>query len=387
MLKCILAVVILAVAQPVWAGIYNTADKPDETQLSPDMRKFSGVLGDLRTIALAKSDRNPPLRIRYILMETLGRKGAAELKSLEQQLDYSTVLIRRGKADEAIQLLRPLTDKDPNNFLVWSHLATAYHLSGNKEFGNQAGDSMREALRLWPKRWDDVELQRKVDLERTGWDQGTFDWYRKCEDHFNLFLKLRRKPQTTLALDSLFTDAAKKPVRFVDEAGKYAPGRIPGTERDKLPDDAIEIVEQLLVWMPNDIALYWLLAELLNARAMNLEAPAAKYHSIRDAGQIMKELVTGLRDAGGRSAVPDELLDHYDALQQFLKANAAMEQPAMPKDLAEIVKKPIDDDDDSPLTREQWWRALIVGFVTGLAVGLFALWQVQEMRRRRQGRD
>ena len=60
--------------------------------------------------------------------------------------------------------------------------------------------------------------------------------------------------------------------------------------------------------------------------------------------------------------------------------------PPTSPELENIVKKLNKDDDDAGMTAEQWSRWLIVAFMTGLALGMFAIWQYQEIRRRRQAR-
>src|SRR5262249_42638887 len=65
-------------------------------------------------------------------------------------------------------------------------------------------------------------------------------------------------------IDDLFGDA-KSPVKFIGASGKFEPGKIAVAEKAKHPKNAVEIVEQLLVWMPEDLLLYWLLGEILNA--------------------------------------------------------------------------------------------------------------------------
>jgi hypothetical protein len=54
-------------------------------------------------------------------------------------------------------------------------------------------------------------------------------------------------------------------VQFVDDDGKYYPGRLAVAERKKLPANAVAIVQQLALWLPADGRLLWLLAELANA--------------------------------------------------------------------------------------------------------------------------
>ena len=55
------------------------------------------------------------------------------------------------------------------------------------------------------------------------------------------------------------------PVRFVGGNGEYAAGSIAESEKKKLPADALAIVQQLVLWHPQDARLYWLLGELYNA--------------------------------------------------------------------------------------------------------------------------
>src|SRR5205823_11097654 len=54
-------------------------------------------------------------------------------------------------------------------------------------------------------------------------------------------------------------------VQFVGDEGGYQAGQIAAAQKVKLPDDAIAIVQQLLLWLPHDARLQWLLAELYNA--------------------------------------------------------------------------------------------------------------------------
>jgi hypothetical protein len=314
-------------------------------------------------------------------METLGNKGAFDLKSLEQQLNYSVVLIRRKKFDEAIVLLRPLT-AEPANFIVYSHFATAHFLSPNPADHVQAAGLMRDCLKMWPERWEDLDKDQKAFLENmnTGWGPGLFEQNRKYEDYLHKLMLLRRnKPAGPLALDPLF-GPKDKPVRFVNDAGKLEPGRIPIAEKDKLPGDALEIVEQLLVWLPNDPQLYWLLGEIFNASAMSKKTAQESYQDIKAAYLILKEIKTGMRQRD----VPPELEEDFAVLKNYIDNT----EPPNPfnKGVADIVKEVNKGDEESKLTTEQYWRAVIVAFLTGLAIGLFTLWQFQEMRRRRQAR-
>src|SRR5205085_4989182 len=101
-------------------------------------------------------------------------------------------------------------------------------------------------------------------------------------------------------VDALFDDGKKppSPVRFVGESGKFEPGKLARGEKAKLPGNAIEIVQQLLVWLPGDDRLYWLLGELYNAQG----GPK----NIRAARMIFDELA----GFGGRDVRSAELAEH-----------------------------------------------------------------------------
>jgi hypothetical protein len=197
-------------------------------------------------------------------------------------------------------------------------------------------------------------------------------------------MQLRRKAPPGIAIDPLF-GPKDKPVRFVNDAGKYEAGHIPIAEKDKLPGDAIEIVEQLLVWMPNDLQLYWLLGEVFNASAMSKKKQEDKYQDIKAAYLILKELAGSKAMSGVRQKdIPKDLVEHYEVLKHYIDNTDPPN--AIPPELDRIVKDVGKDDEENKQTPEQWWRAVIVAFLTGLAIGLFTLWQFQEMRRRRQAR-
>ena len=308
----------------------------------------------------------------------IGNKAGFDLPTLEEKLNYSVVLIRRGRADEAIVLLTPLTRQYTDNIILHSHFATAHFLSPNPADHAKAPGLMKDCLTMWPEEWKDLDEQRQAFLRKQGWGEGLFEQNRKYEVYLHKLMQLRRKAPAGLALDPLF-GSKEKPVSFVDEKGKYQAGQIPVSEREKLPGDAIEIVEQLSVWMPADPRLYWLLAELFNATAMSRSNPEQRYDYIKAASMIMNEISNNMR----KKDVPQDLTDHLAVIDSYLRTN---DRPT--PNLAavtEIVKQgDKKDQDNSKLDSDLWWRTVIVAFLSGLALGLFTIWQYQEMRRRRQ---
>ena len=62
------------------------------------------------------------------------------------------------------------------------------------------------------------------------------------------------------------------PIRFIGDRGEYEPGTLAAVEKAKLRTDAVAIVQQLLLWSPDDNRLLWLLAELTAAAGRLREA-------------------------------------------------------------------------------------------------------------------
>src|SRR5262249_27668567 len=135
----------------------------------------------------------------------------------------------------------------------------------------------------WRKSFHELSEKHQELLKKTMyWTEPEFRWYARCEQ-FQLALvksryaefKKKPGPMTYSAalerLDPLVPAPGKDgkppadPVQFVGESGRFEPGKIAAAEKAKLPKDAILVVEQLLIWMPDDLRLYWQLGELFNA--------------------------------------------------------------------------------------------------------------------------
>jgi tetratricopeptide (TPR) repeat protein len=366
-------VVLLCNAPAGRAGLYNTSE-PEEGKLGREnfALVFRDTLLRLRTIGMRQVPNDNDLRKRYHLQAALAiRVNPANLTS-EQKLNLSAVLVRCGKADEAINLLEPLARQEPKNFLVLSNLATAYQLTGPD---SRAEDFLNQALNAWPDQLGKVEEPLRAFLQSIGWHEKAFEWYRKVETYQAKLLKLRAREKTGKSgnfetVDALFDDGKKppNPVRFVSDSGKFEPGKLARDEKAKLPPDAIEIVQQLLVWLPGDDRLYWLLGELYNAQG----GPK----NIRAARMIFDELA-GFDGRGVRAV---ELAEHRKVLLDY-------NDPDTDEATSFELNKRIDDEkkrqDQGPRID---WQTLGVGFGTGLVVGIFGMWQIREIRRRRQNR-
>jgi hypothetical protein len=368
------------VVPAVSAGYYSTIDAPEEMRYSPDFEIFGKVMDVLGTIPVPKPASNPPIRQRYVFIESLAGDGPLKLETLEQKLNYSAVLIRRGRAFEAARFLGNVQQEYPDNFVVLSQYATANLFSGDRDFERESARVMKEALKKWPNSWNDLKEDEKKFLTSFGWHEFDFDRYRRYEVLFERLMvnRLKEKKQqekkqpVAETVDPIFLDAKGEPIRFLNEKGEYEAGRIAAPDKDQMPRDAVEAVEQLLIWMPNDERLLWLLAETFNASAMEHQNKKGKSMAVLNANKIFQRLLNfetptkyGLKEITKRQAV----------LQDYMDANPV-----------DAIQLPVEDPNDVKVTSLQWWRTLAVTFALGLAIGMFALWQTQEMRRRRQAR-
>jgi tetratricopeptide (TPR) repeat protein len=366
---------LICSANTASAGLYNTSE-PDEGKLGRDNFElvFRDSLIRLRTLAMRQVPLDNPLRKRYQLAASLaGRLNPANLTS-EQKLNLSAVLIRTGKADEARDLLEPQVRQEPKNFLLLGNLATACQLTSQE---SRAIVYLEQALALWPKSLGEVDGPLRVYLQFLAPRERAYNLLHKAEKYQLKLLRLRQKePRSNKSggfetVDALFDDGQNPPhpVRFVGDSGKFEPGALAAAEKAKLPKDAIEIVQQLLIWLPGDDRLYWLLGELYNAQG------GAK--NIRAARMIFDELA----GFDGRGVRAHELLEHRQALLAYhdTESDAVSFEPT-PRAAKDDKSRP------EPTTPRIDWQTLGLGAGIGFVVGIFGMWQLREIRRRRLSR-
>jgi tetratricopeptide (TPR) repeat protein len=367
----------LACAASAQGGIYSTTE-PNEGPLNADYRRFKDTYFTLRNIGMPPiKDVAPaphPLDKRYLLVGVLSARGFPTKLTVEERLNLGAALIRLRRFEEAIRALEVRTPEARNNFVLLSNLATAYHLAGQQRRGL---DCLDQALSLWPADWSALTRDQRDLLMQMGWNEGPFAWYRRADTFYRKLLRLRvreslqqssRQASVPETLDALFDDGGKppRPVRFVGESGQYEPGKLARAERDKLPKDALQIVQQLLVWLASgstadeDLRLYWLMGELYNAQG-----------DPETALEVFNYVVTKM----GRFP---EMRAHRLVLQSQPRAPV---RPGLPPTIPPVAVA-------APLDAATWmpapWQTLGVGFVGGLIVALLGYWQVREIRRRRQ---
>lgn len=180
------------------AGVHYSGDR-----FRPLPARWAGFLPDLRQL------RSPsgPLHDRY----------AAALADLEkvpgptadQLADHGALLLRLNQPTQALAVLRPAGRRFPDHFRIAANLGTAWHLLGDLP---RAAESLDDAVRLAPP-----DQRAGEELHRT-------------------LVKQRLTNRTTDAPDRLFPEPP--------------------------PTDALARVQGLMLSLPGDGRLLWLLAEL-----------------------------------------------------------------------------------------------------------------------------
>ncbi len=254
-----------------WAGIYSPEDPP-LFQVDSQGQAVALPFDQFR-FALAKVMNVPVATPRPTreYEETMTRVEAFQTRGLEQltpeeKIIYSADLIRLRRYDQALNLLQPASRRRGAPFALQSQLALTYFL---KQQYAQARSVQQVSLSVFPEQM----------LEYT---TAQLAWYRNLERDYLLKLMLLRDLENrdrrgggfgrvSEEVDALFTEPGAPPIRLVGASGEYEPGTLATEEQKKLPADAIAIVQQLVLWMPDDTRLYWLLGELYNASG-NLDA-------------------------------------------------------------------------------------------------------------------
>jgi hypothetical protein len=371
------------------AGIYNPGES-EETATYPDFmdslqgRNFRAVVFTLRSIPVNRPQVDNPVRRRYVFAEELiGKSGSASFK-IADHLQASAVLIRRGKYKEAELLLRPVAvaPQERDNIPLQSNFATALHMSG--ELQNAIG-TLHPIVKGWGS-WANLSDARRAMLERIGWSEPIFDLNREYEKYYLKLLRLRmreriaKKDSKYLVQlpDALFDDGKDppSPVRFLNEDGEFEAGTIAASEWAKLPrtaPNALSIVQQLVVWMPEDLRLYWLLGELYNAQKN--EADKTNRAGILAARQIFTEL---------------DAFESSDDVRRQLKKRIGVLNLAKgqfdEEDQAKLAKSLTNIEKNAPGFTVDW-RTVGISFALGFVLAFFVLWQVREIQRRRQTRQ
>jgi tetratricopeptide (TPR) repeat protein len=352
------------------AGLYNTAEPVESPTVAGEgvkalgFSQFEDVLSTLIGIGVQSSfgskQSESPKRKQYLARrDELEAKARTGRITLQERINLSAYLIRLLQYDEAVKILEPVAAQERQNFMLFANLATAHQLAGR--LGRTLA-YLEQTKDIWPTTWP-------------GFTTAQLKWFRTAEKYQLELVKLRyrelaRAPGGRATahekLDDLF-HGDKGSVRFIGESGQYEPGKLATAERAKLPADALAIVQQLVIWLPEDARLYWLLGELYNANG-----------DIDAAGKIFDECVGNIR----RFSAPD------------LRAHRMVVQEAKPKvaspllDLEASSAATLAEKTPARSSVPSWLpdsgQLMVVGGLAGLVVIVLVYFQVREMRRRRR---
>lgn len=332
--------IALSMVGPAGAGLYDLTQPVAEpgmakAEIKPlPFSQFRDVLTDLLKAGIDLKPESP-LRLQYQKRrDELQAKSLAGL-SPEEQINLSACLIRLRQYEEAGKLLTPMaTDRRQRDFMVFANLGTAEQYAGQLD---RAKEHLLQVKDYWPR-------------ERPGWSKERLEFYKQAEKYQLRLLRLRSQEQlrqpagqrkSPESVDDLFE------VQFVGDSGQYEAGKLAAAQQEKLPKDALAIVQQLLIWMPDDTRLYWLLGELYNARG-----------EIAEASTVFEDCVWG------RGYAAQELREHRQVVQEARPKAVKEETPA------------------SWMPDRQ--HLLVVGGTTGLILAGLVYLQIREIRRRRQ---
>jgi tetratricopeptide (TPR) repeat protein len=349
----------------VRAGLYNTEDPlpgpmVSESGVKPlGFSQFEDLLLSLIGIGiespLGSKQSDSPKRKQYLAREKeLEGKARTGRITVQERVNWSAYLIRLRKYEEAVQVLEPVAAQERQNFMLFANLATAHQLAGRLD---RALGYLQQVKLLWPGSWP-------------GWTTQQLDWFRTTEKYHLELVKLRyresagRPTRRSLAhetLDDLFH------VRFVGETGRYEPGKLANQERAKLSADALAILQQLVLWLPDDTRLYWQLGEMYNANG-----------DIGAAAKIFDDCVGNVR----RLSAPD-LRAHRLVVQEARpKASSPLVDLAPDRAAGSAENTPAQESSGSWLPERG--QLIIVGSLVALAVAVLGYFQIRELRRRRK---
>lgn len=362
--------------QQLTAGVYNTAERPLDLS-SPIPGDFAAFREQLLVYwRVSNPDLDSALRNRAELVASLAPRRADPLMEIQNKIDLGAYLIRLGQYGKAVDMLQPGSSRHPLAFLVYANRGTALQKNGELEV---AGRYLSTGYGQWPRKWADLSEDQQKLFRNIGWNERQFEWYRQVEK-YQITLVVRRQAETRRPdamnqfgvpkyVDALFHKGGQ-PLRFENDKGEYVIGTIAEGDKDKLPpggiNEAIRVVQQLLLWLPDDDRLYWQLGELLNARGDK------DLQDTRNAVAIFDYLIESKKARFGN------IIEHRQMLADYNRKTTSQENENQ-------------KDKDTKTTPETTplidpYRAFAVGFAAGIVLAVFGYWQFREWSRRIQKR-
>jgi tetratricopeptide (TPR) repeat protein len=396
LVAAVLAGGLLATA-PARAGLYNTDEKLWDWAFGPPAA-YARALDSLQSVVAVETEKDPNSARAQVLsrVSDLERKLRDGSLSYEERINLSAYYVRLNDPEKAVALLEAVPPGQ-RDFLAWSNLATASQMAGRLE---RAEAYLTSALESWPK----------ISLWTSRWRLNAL----KLAEKYHLQLirsrlnEQRRAPGSAQSLDPIFPR-----VRFVGPSGRYEAGLLAAEQWANMPAYALEIVKILVLWMPHDARLRWLLAEMVNANNDPLGAlrmmddlsevkrfgnpEFAEHHRVLRQYKFVVErlnllpndfvnerIKASLAPLGGMLSPGIEPL--LDAAGTVAALDKIMQMP-VPEREYKISPEPTATPPPAPSPPGEWtfdWRQTTVSFVAGVAVALLLSLQFREMRKRKQ---
>jgi hypothetical protein len=390
----VLAVWLLP-ASPARAGVYNTEERLLDLVFGHPNNYTRSVLKLQQVVAEAlendpKSARNEVLqRVKYYEQEL-----AEGRLPLQGKVNLSAYYIRLNQPEKAVALLEALP-RAQRDFMAWSNLATASQLAGNLE---RAEAYLTEALDHWPQ----------VSVDTDSW---RLNWLRVAEKYHLALIRARLREQRQAPGAPQSVDAIFPNLRFVGPSGQYEAGLLAANQWSHLPATHTEIVKLLVLWMPHDARLRWLLAEIVNANGdaegalemMNELADVRKFgnpefaahqrelrhakgmadHLQRLRPRFLEEKVKVIAPVGG--ILPSGPAAALEAAATVVALEKVYTEP-LPEREYDLAPAPTDSPATAPAPSAGWtpeWRQIAVSFVAGVIVAALLSLQLRELRKRK----
>jgi len=346
-------VAFCASANPAAAGIYRVytpSDRIETPGATPlPFRLFREITTKFLQIGNDQLKPNQNRDAYLKAAQQLQGKLRAGTITTDERVTLSEYLLRLRRFEEAVEVLTPAAAQDRRNFMVFANLASAHQLAGRLD---RAINYLQQAKDVWPTEWP-------------GFTKEQLRWFQLAEKYHLRLLRLRyaesirqgQRPKNAEGLDNLFGDN-RGPIHFVGESGSYEPGKIDPREQARMPAEALPIVQQLLIWFPEDTRLLWLLGELYNAHG-----------DLNSAYLLLDDCVWN------RHYSDNELRKHWQMVQE---AKPKGEQLALDSPTTDTAQA------ESPWLPDKR-QIIIVGGIAGLAVAGLAYLQIREVRKRRKG--
>lgn len=398
-MRCLAILLTLATLTPAQAGLYA----PD-TRVPQPRRQGLGV-----------SIRGEVIKLRAIGSPPIGRpdpdswqaltekevrifEAAAEERPLfsSERATWAAGLLRlhrldRPRIDEAIQVLRK---GDRSHFLIRANLATAYFMKGELDLAQREQEQL---VASWP-------------AVMAGWSQTDLLIARECELAFLRVIRSRNQEARTGGDGPLPLDPVFPGFDVETRDGDYEPGRLPPALRDRLPINAMDILVQLLFWLPRDDRLFWQYGELavalghidegyqvidsLVANALNYKGLRQHRRAVKDALELMRvlwpqryapsvALAVPVVPTGGAAGAGLHLVSALGTNGPGVLA--ALEKMDRERREQAFTGPPTPPPVEPPLPFN--WRHITASFAFGFLVAALVGFQLQEWRRRARANE